>query len=84
MIATCLTFLIPSHMSSRDSKRRRAPISKYLTSIHSELRKPRGFMFAAFIDFRKAFDTISREKLVTKLANNFNMAGYLPSSYKLY
>ncbi len=46
-----------------------------ISAIRSQLNKPKGHLYAVFVDFRKAFDSVPRNKLILKLKNIYNING---------
>ena len=53
------------------------PLKTLITVIEIQLARPKGSMYAAFIDICIAFDTVHRQILIKKLRNSFNVQGKL-------
>jgi hypothetical protein len=50
-------------------------IRSLLTAVRATLQHRRHFMYALFVDFRKAFDTVDRSRLIRKLQEQFGIGG---------
>lgn len=50
-------------------------IKVLINNISTSIKKPKGKMFACFVDFAKAFDSVERNILIRKLEDNFNIGG---------
>ena len=46
-----------------------------MCQVTENLSRPRGKLHAAFVDFQKAFDSVDRSLLLTKLRTRFNVGG---------
>lgn len=57
-------------------------IKVLVNNISETLEKPRGKLYACFVDFSKAFDSVDRDRQVEKLAYNFNMGGKIFTTTK--
>ena len=67
--------LPPEQYGFRPGKGTKEAIDILLTHIKSKISVPRGKTYAAFVDFEKAFDSVSRPKLIQKLHSQFNVKG---------
>ena len=51
------------------------PLQEVIDEVALRLEKPRQFAYGAFIDFKKAFDSVDRGLLMEALRNRFNVGG---------
>lgn len=51
------------------------PIGIIVNDVKSEISKKGGIMYACFVDFQKAFDSVDRGLLIQKLIKDFHLGG---------
>jgi hypothetical protein len=65
--------LIPEQHAYRKKKSCHSAASVFTQYVYNNLDKKKNKVGAIFVDLKKAFDTISHEKLMLKLINNFKL-----------
>jgi hypothetical protein len=70
--------LVPSHLNPEQhaymkKKSCHSAASVFTQFVYNKLDKKKNKVGAIFVDVRKAFDTISHEKLVSKLIKHFKL-----------
>ena len=66
--------LAPSQYGFRKQRSTRDPLSEIISGAKTELNN-RGKLYAAFVDFQKAFDSVDRSLLLSKLRSRFSVGG---------
>ena len=71
--------LPPEQFGFQPGKSTKEPVESLIKRAKEELKKPKGSLYACFVDFRTAFDVVDRNLLIQKLHQNFSIGGKLLS-----
>ena len=67
--------LPPEQFGFQEKKSTNLPLAALINDISNQLETPPGHMYCTFVDFQKAFDNVTRWKLLDKLQNQFSVKG---------